>query len=474
MTAKSSLFLRTAAGLALCAGVLVSDAFAQQGQGRGRGDESGQPGERPQRRDRGEGGEGQRRFGGGGGMFGGGGMRGLFEAGVTSRQVDSMGKQLNLTSEQSAAVDALFEAYQDGNNDLMRQARETMESMRDDMRGAFRDGGPDPDLMRRMGEEFDKFRKSRKDLETSFFNDVKAVLTPEQTAQWPSVERTHRRESTINRGLMAGERVDLVRLTESLELPDDAEAQIRPILEQYATDLDRELVARNTAYDEGQAKMRDAFQSGNMADLDKVVEQGRAVSTRVRDVNRRYARQLEGVLPEESRQKFNEAFKRESFPLIYRPTLASRTVEAAPTLPDLDDTQRSAIQTIVDGYRRDSASINKELETAWEAREASFRPQDMMGGGRGGFGRGGMLGDDERSQELRDRRRTLEETTVEKIKAVLRPEQIEQLPTRESQRGRGPGAGEGDPEGDDAPRARRRPAGDAPERDTPRRPGPTR
>lgn len=445
MSRRHRLVTRTCVAVAAVALVLASSAFGQQRQG---DTEGGQRRTQPQD---GGGGGGRRGFGGpggGGGFFGGGGgMRGLFEAGVSSREVDTMKSMLGLSGEQDEAVRALFEGYQSSSNELVTTARETMDQMREELRADFAEGGGDG--FRRMGEEMEKFRKARKDLETGFFNDVKAVLTEDQLAKWPRVERSHRRESTIGRGLMAGERIDVVQLVNDLKLEAVDRAALDPVLDQYETDLDRELAARNDVYDRAQGQMRELMQSGDADKMQKIFDDGRAASTRVRDVNRRYARQVEGMLPETARAQFSDAVKRQSFPMIYRPTQAGRAIETASKFSDLSAEQKSSLDSISASYNRELSAINKEMEQAWEKREASFSPRDLMGG----RGRGGMFGEDDESQALRDRRRALDESTVDKIKAILTPEQVEQLPSRD--RAGGPGNRDGG-EGDQADQPRRR------------------
>ncbi|MCC6321645.1 MAG: Spy/CpxP family protein refolding chaperone [Phycisphaerales bacterium] len=433
-----------------------------------------QPGDEQPRRQRGggdEGGGGRRGGMGGGGMFGGGGFRGMFDSGVTTRQFESLKTILKLSKEQDEAVDALFEAYQDSTTELNNANREKMDHLREDMRAAMQDGeGFDSDAMKKMGEHMEKVRKDRKALETSLFNDVKSVLTPEQTQNWPRVEMGYRRESTIGRGLMAGERVDVVRLVDDLKLPEAERAPLNAVLDQYAADLDRELTARNEFQEKAMSQARELFQSGDQEKVQKLFDEGRSHSTRVRDVNRRYARQIEGMLPDSARATFAQSFQRESFPQIYRSTHGARTLEAALKLTDLDDEQKSTLASISESYKRDLGAINKEMEAAAEKREANFTPADMMGGRGRGWG-----GGDEQSRELRDRRRTLDDSTVEKVQKALRPEQVEKLPAREERGGFG---GEGGGGGDDsAPRRNRRNSNDEgrPNRDIPRpAPGPSR
>jgi hypothetical protein len=427
---------------AVIAGALftASPTLAQGQPGRGEGQREG--GRQP----------GGQRGGGGGGMFGGMGMGGMgqvFEPPINSRELDTYAQMLGLDADQTEALTALLEAHQQEFNESARIAREKLESLREEAREAR-----DPQVWREMGAQMETFRKARQKMEDSFFSDFKAVLTPAQTEKFPKIERQRRREQTIGRGLMSGERVDLIRTIADLKLPAEQLEAVQPTLDLYEADLDRELATRNTVYEESQSKIREMFEAGNMDEMQKVLEKGREASKRVRDVNRRYARQLETMLPTEAQAKFAEQVRRESFPMVYRPTQASRALEAARAFTDLDENQTAALGTLAETYDRELTSLNKQLEQATLDREESITAQDLMSRGMGGF-----RGEDGPAGELREKRRELDNTTMDKLRALLTPEQIENLPRRDDRAGPGGGDREGGRDGGGRQQPRRRPGG---------------
>lgn len=416
--------------------------------------------------ERGAGGGGGPRFGGGmggpmGGMFG----RNMFEPAVTSRSLETYSKMLGLDSDQQTAAKALLEGYQQSFADLADKARDTMASMREEMRNAFAEGGPDPELFRKMGDEFTKFRKSGTELEQGFFNDLKAVLTPEQTQKWTSVERLHRRETSLGRGLLAGERVDLFKLVDDAKLTPEARKSLDQILSDYEAELDREIVARNAAYDAAQGRIREFFQDPSNPDAMKAFEDGRTASLRLREVNRKYARQIEGLLPEESRAAFAASFRRESYPEIHRPTYASRALDAAAAMADLDEAQKASISSIRESYTRDLNAVNREMEEARDKRETSGKLEDLMPRRWGGGGR-----DD--GDPLRERRMSLQDAVIEKLRSVLTPDQFAALPERRGEWGGGEGRGRRGEDDGVTPRRRERENRPAAPRSNPN-PGPT-
>ena len=362
-----------------------------------------------------------------GGMGMGGGMGQMFEAPISTR-IQKYSEMLSLTPS-SARRSKSAEANQQEFNEKAGECRK-LESLREEAREAR-----DPSVWRDMGTQMDAFRKARAAMAAGFSNDMKALLTPAQIEKFPKIERQRRREQTIGMGLMSGERTDLVRITADLQLAAEQRAQVDPILDQYENDLDRELQNRNAVYEESQTRIRDMFERGGTDDMQRALERGRDASMRVRDVNRRYARQIENVLPDDVRDRFAEQVRRESFPMIYRPSMASRVVDAAAAFDDLDDNQRAAISSIRDSFTRESASLNRQLEQATVKNEETLTVQDMMSRGFRGAG-----GNDE-MESLRDKRRDLESSTLDKIRAILSPEQIERLPRRDERQG---GAGGND------------------------------
>lgn len=411
--------------------------------------------------------------GGGGGMFGGmfgGGQGQMFEPSVSSRDLDSFARLFGLDASQKEAVKMLFDGYQQQFAAAAKKAREEIDALRDEARDSR-----DPSLFREIGEKSLAFRQSREQMEQTFLSDFKDVLTEDQAAKWPKFERMRRRETTIGRGLMSGERVDLFELVEDLKLDPEQRAAIEPTLDQYEVDLDRELIQRNKMQEEIQEKMRDFFNDPEAAD--EWIKKGREAAVKVRDVNRRYFAQLQTQLPEDKRTELERAFKRESFPMIYREQYASRVIAAADRMSDLDESQRQGLASIRETYEREVRTIQLEMEKAQEDQEMNFSIANMMGrrgGGEGGRGNnnrgGGFFGDDTELGKLRAKRRELETSTVEKIRSILTEQQAAKLPGRGDDDDRGFNRGNRDRDGnrDAGNQERRRGGGD---NDRPRRPG---
>lgn len=403
-----------------------------------------------------------RMFGGGG--FGGG--RGL-DPSVSADDMARYSKIVNLSPDQTIAVSALHEAYAQ----QIKSDADTLRDKMDDLRQQAREN-QDFSGFQKIGEEMQKFRVHSQEMEASLFSDIKAVLTPDQAGKWPLVEQTHRREQSTQRGLMSGERVDLVKIVEGLELADADKVALSQVLEQYSADLDRELVARNKVQDDAQAAGREIFQNMDFDAAQRLLDQGRAASMRVRDVNARYARQIEPLLPEAQQREFGSVVQRQTFPQVYRPTTSSRWLEAAMKLPELTAEQHSTLDAVKTGFERDLGAINSKYQSLLAKREESWDPIKELRNAGPDAGFGGMRQamqsfETDEMRTLREQRRTLDQSTQDKVKAALTPEQQAKLPEGRAgggagdddgpgQRMRGGQGGAGDNPGQDRPRNRRR------------------
>jgi hypothetical protein len=285
-----------------------------------------------------------------------------------------------------------------------------------------------------MREAGAKFRTEKTRLDKTFMSDLKSLLTPEQEGNWATFERVHRREKQMDRGLISGERADLVKLVEEAKLAPEAQTKVQPLLAQYEEELDRELVNREKVQEDLMNRMS-GMQFGPDMDQEKMqrmIEEGRDAAKRVREVNRKYARQVQEQLPEDQQFAFAKAFKSASYPDVYRETYANTAIGSALGFADLDANQKQSVQAIRENYARDIAVLNDKLAVAQEEMEENFSLERMREGG-------------DRTQdglrELRRQKRELDEATVESLRKVLTPEQQDRLPQREQRGGQGGGRG---------------------------------
>lgn len=362
-------------------------------------------------------------MGGGPGGFGGGQM---FEPGVSTHDLDKYAEFLTMTAEQKEAAGALLEGYQSEFDRVAKDMREATDSAREEFRDT-RDFTVWDDVRPRI----EAFQAKRKELEGTLLRDVKDLMTEEQAAKWPELERMRRRDTTLRRGLLSGETVDVIKLVEDSKLPAEVMEQARPLLSQYELELDRVLVERNKQYEDGMGQGMALFRQGDMAAVGELFNKAREAAVKVRDVNRRYARLIEGMVPEDQREKFSKEFKERSFPRVYRDSFALRVIDAAANFDDATAEQTAKVAELRGAYERDAGTTNAKWAKAIEDNEMTITPMEMMGGGGGPALREG-----------RTARRELDQKTVEKLKGVLTEDQVKRLPERrEREDGEGERAG---------------------------------
>lgn len=366
-------------------------------------------------------------------QFGGGGFGGQGST-ISSRDLRQYGDILELDDEQREVVQILFEDFMQETQDITAKVRTQMEAAREDMRS----GGGDFTVFRSITEDSNK---KREDLQKQFLGDVRVMLSEDQVEHWPRLERAIRRNQSMRRGFMSGERVDLTKVVEQVELDESSLAQVNVALGQYEVDLDRAIVARDEAQTRAIGQAGEVFRSGDRGAIEDLFDKQRKLSVRVRDVNRRYAREIEGRLTEDEKARFSDAFKRASFPQVFRTGQGQRVLDLVLAYEDLGDEQRETIEEIGESFGHDSSKLNDQHIAAIEDSEMSMSVMDMFrqrggqqgrrGGNRGGFGNRGRGGDADREQtpqeKVVEKKRDLDTKTVQSIERVLNEGQASTL-----------------------------------------------
>jgi hypothetical protein len=358
---------------------------------------------------------------------GGGFGRGL-EPGVSSRDLGQIEKILAMGDEQTELLHVLHEGYQE-------QFRARAEAVRQKMREAREKAQETGDwsVMRDLREDFESFADEREAMDSAFMSDVRAILTADQEGRWPKVEMAMHRSQHLGRGLIRGERVDLVAVLDGLEIEDaSVREQITPIVDRYEIELDRQLMKRVEVYEDGFRRMGELRRDGDMEGLQELMDKGRDASLRVRDVNERFARQLAGALPGDLGARFDAAVKREAYPDVYRPGHARLSLDAARGFSDLTEDQSARVAALASSFDRDMGAVNEKLVDALRTEEEDATIETMFRRGRGGDRDGPVA-------EIRRAKRTLDREFVDKLKEILSEDQVERLPEPPRERQGGPG-----------------------------------
>jgi len=356
---------------------------------------------------------------------------------MTSRDLDRYARTFQLNEAQAEAAKELLASYTTDYQQMSKERRDRLKEINDEFQETR-----DFEVMEQMGPAMEKFGKSAEELEKTLLADFRVLLTEDQDALWPKFERTRRREKTIDKGTLSGESVDLVVIVDDLKLSDESRKGLADSLEQYESDLDRVLAERNKVTSEQDDLMPKPGRGGGISidftAIEEATKKIQEAGSKVRDVNQRYARNIEGLLPEAELARFQAAVKRQSFPQVYRPSRAAKALEAAEKLADLDARQKESVVALREQYERDLATTNEK----WAA---AVVDEEKSGGGTKGFG-GIMfsMGDEEKDtpvSQARKAKRELDKKALDSLKSLISDAQFEKLPKRDEASESGPGGG---------------------------------
>ncbi len=254
--------------------------------------------------------------------------------------------------------------------------------------------------------------KSIQSLDRSFFDDMETLVSSEQQLGTARSLRLARERAVYNRRLDSGmetmfssrfrrrgpdlERqsqesdVDLVSVVEGLDLPAEQRREIDAVLSTYETEAvegfasQYDRVTRLRAESE-RIRARHALRSGDddrdnrrsrFEDYRKLMEeQGReAGDTRkiMIDLNRATLAALTEALDDDLADALVLAYNREAHPSVYNdPGSADPFLSAALALPDLDSSQRSAVEAILQEYTPANRALSDRIAEIYAASEAA-------------------------------------------------------------------------------------------------------
>lgn len=338
---------------------------------------------------------------------------------------------LGLNEAQATAVGSLLDACSAESRRIAKDTRDQVQALH----AQVLDPSELPELRPQMTELMTRASAERTKLRTQLLDDLKALLTTEQADRWPGFERFVNRRELLPKGVLAGESTDLTACVDSLALTPPLAPELTQMLAEYELALDSALRAREDARKQAMAPAEQAGEGERFDRLRAYMKSRRELGVPVRDINLRYARLLESVVPEDHRSAFAEVVRARLYPRIYGQTHAQRALEAAGKLDDLSPEQRERVLAIAESFARDAAPINQRWATALAQTQAA-------GGGLSEFE---LLIDGaqppepdpnaQAAKEAQKLRREIERSALKALREALTPEQVARLPRPRPQHG---------------------------------------
>lgn len=339
---------------------------------------------------------------------------------ISSRALGEYCKELAFDPQQTAAARQLLGGYQTAFRDASAKASRE-----------FRAADPADAAQRAQARTraMDAFVAQARTLELGLLDDLRTLCNPDQAERFVEVQRMRRRELGSLFSLASGEDVDLRAILKSLKI--GATGQVGEALARWEIDVDRlesekekvyhDAISGLSGIDDGPAKV---------TEMGKHLSAAYAVSAHIRDVNRRAAREIASLLPDEPKAALTREVQLRSFPRVYGRSEVTRQLDAALRLADLAADQRTQLEEARSAYEHEAAPINARLASAMEERQADFAARflDALALPPSGDLFAGAEAD----------RKALDERFTAKINKVLTSEQRERMPKAEEHNDHGP------------------------------------
>jgi hypothetical protein len=344
------------------------------------------------------------------------------------RDLEFYARLLRLTPDQVDAARTLLA----GHADTLTAKRNQLQKMREELAEAQQREEWDRERWQKVLEAEMRLAEDAAAAERAFLDDLKTLLKPDQQEHWPRVERAERRAMSVrllrDAPFMATA-VDLVRMVDEQTYEESERALIDPILVRYEADLDLLLVRFQRLFDDllgDEARMRRIMEEGNIEEMERVVNQIQEIARRIRDLNRRTAREIAELLPPRLGMRLADTFRTRAFPRLgftaVHASFAIRAIDQVERFEDLSEDQRRSLIALEETHARERRTIFEAAERTiieWED-TISFRRimEDPMGSMRS------MM---ETIQELPGKLRAVDERTYNSLRAMLTPVQVERL-----------------------------------------------
>lgn len=346
---------------------------------------------------------------------------GPFAMPVSNRSVERFAAVLKLDAEQKATARTLYQGYRAQFKSAAEAGNAQVKALTDKLQeGGNQDFGSFAKDQVRITKVF--VEKAGK-LEKEFFEDLKAILTAEQSAIFERAERARRREVGLKFSFIAGEGVDVFQILHDLKIDRDANPELKQELDHYELEVDRAMVAKDKMF-RGVFDLMEKLEGpeSDPALMEKTLKEFFDSGTSAREMHRSFIRKLTPLLPQDKQEAFDAAVKKASFPRVYFESAGAKAIKAVQELADLSGDQKTEVAAIAESFRRDADAANTRWAAAIEDKQSKMAGKFME------FMGGDEEKPDDPLRQAREARKAVDERTIAKLGQVLKAEQREKLP----------------------------------------------
>jgi len=298
--------------------------------------------------------------------------RDAFSPEFSRTEILILARLLNLGEPEREALNALHEGYVGA---LTARSDAIGDDLQDRIERSQALG--DPDIAQPSDEETKKWEAEAGRLKQTFLDDLKSMMTKEQTDRWPLAEREMRRFKRIGAGRMYGEAVDLVRVVEESFPETWTKPEAAEILSNYAAQMDGALKRRDAT---STPEIREEFEKLAIHDkqaAESLYRSSVSARTAVRDLNTRVTEQLVGVMGEAEGMKLRRMVFDKSFPNLVRESRSEKFIRAVALLETLSTEQAADVKQIVEQYDQRRWVLLNEMATVQRERQTNRLPAQL-------------------------------------------------------------------------------------------------
>jgi len=286
---------------------------------------------------------------------------------VTPRWIEIAVDELKLSVDQQSAAEALLEDHRKRMQSFAAPNKKTYDEFTERLKGTTPDQLQHVNIQIEREEKLAQVADEQARLDGRFLEDLKLILSEEQSVRWTAFEHRLRRAIWLNLpSFFAEENIDLIKMAQAATKDDlvlEQEAA-KPVADAYATELHGALGRRaefqiqmcrrqyrneRDQYQTDGEKVWIGYSQKRQADFYKERKKQVECHRAVRDVNRRYVQPIAAVLPEGAREEFLHRYAEEcvKYLVAVKQLQARDFMRKLLTREDLSPVQSEAIAALL-------------------------------------------------------------------------------------------------------------------------------
>jgi hypothetical protein len=295
----------------------------------------------------------------------------LLQPPVSRKDYDAIARILALTNEQARAGEMLFDGYMAA----YKPEADRLKQLYDRLQRAANEKAADVDALRLAYlTARSSFWRKKDFAQRSLLMDIKAVLSDKQRRDaWPKVERLIRRKllpRVYARTATTWNLVDVVACVEAAEIPPESLTRITPLIEEYETDVDRQLIRYEQVY----WSRTGAWSDPSEDDLTRI---GEEVGQVISPLNKRYAQWVADLLAAEVKDRFLMMARQRAYPaiavILHRESVQREVRRRIDLLSGLDEESRSQIDDAYGRWDGEVKAASRWMIAEYDQADAEIR-----------------------------------------------------------------------------------------------------